>query len=60
MGNNIIPENRVRYAIAKAGNNAAQLRRLLEVAMGTAWDDELEPYRYAGAGAPLRMLKRVG
>ena len=25
-----------------------------------AWDDELEPFRYAGAGAPVRWLHRVG
>ena len=32
----------------------------LDLALGQAWDDELEPFRYAGAGAPVRWLHRVG
>ncbi|HZV27785.1 MAG TPA: DUF3145 family protein, partial [Acidothermaceae bacterium] len=31
------------------------LRRLL----GEPWDDELEPFRYAGDGAPVRWLHQV-
>jgi hypothetical protein len=34
----------------------AQLARLL----GTAWDDELEPFRRAGEGAPVRWLNATG
>jgi hypothetical protein len=32
----------------------------LSAALGQAWDDELEPFRYAGEGAPVRWLHRVG
>jgi hypothetical protein len=32
----------------------------LDKALGTAWDAELEPYRYAGDGAPVTLLTRVG
>ncbi len=32
----------------------------LDLALGQAWDDELEPFRYAGDGAPVRWLHRVG
>ena len=32
----------------------------LDLALGQAWDEELEPFRYAGAGAPVRWLHRVG
>ena len=32
----------------------------LDLALGRAWDDELEPFRYAGEGAPVRWLHRVG
>ncbi|MDK7197587.1 DUF3145 domain-containing protein [Actinotignum sanguinis] len=59
-GNVVIPENRVRAALENAGNDAAEMRRLLDIALGQAWDDELEPFRYAGAGAPVRWLHRVG
>ena len=27
--------------------------------LGRAWDDELEPFRYAGDGAPVRWLHKV-
>jgi hypothetical protein len=29
------------------------------VLLGRAWDDELEPFRYAGDGAPVRWLHEV-
>ncbi|MBE6484121.1 MAG: DUF3145 domain-containing protein [Actinomycetaceae bacterium] len=59
-GNVVVPENRIRAALDQAGDDSAELRRLLDVALGQAWDDELEPFRYAGAGAPVRWLHRVG
>jgi hypothetical protein len=58
-GNALVPEDRVRAALEHAGD-AERLRRELELALGQAWDDELEPFRYAGAGAPVRWLHRVG
>ncbi len=60
IGNVVVPENRVRAAIEQSAGNAEELRRLLDVALGQAWDDELEPFRYAGAGAPVRWLHQVG
>ncbi|MDX5319111.1 MAG: DUF3145 domain-containing protein, partial [Actinomycetes bacterium] len=57
--NGVIPENRIRAALEHAGD-PARLRRELDLALGKAWDDELEPFRYAGAGAPIRWLHRVG
>ncbi len=59
MGNVVVPENRIRAAFERAGDDTDELRRLLDVALGKAWDDELEPYRYAGAGAPIRFLHKV-
>ena len=58
-GNTMIPEDRVRAALEHAGD-AERMRRELDLALGQAWDDELEPFRYAGAGAPVRWLHRVG
>ena len=61
------------YAAAKAGllgmiksialehgRDPARMRAELGLALGQAWDDELEPFRFAGAGAPVRWLHRVG
>ncbi|CAM3831728.1 DUF3145 domain-containing protein [Isoptericola cucumis] len=58
-GNVVVPEDRVRNAL-DAAHDARSVRDALDLALGTAWDDELEPFRYAGAGAPVRWLHRVG
>lgn len=60
IGNVVIPENRIRAALEYADSDPGEMRRLLDLALGQAWDDELEPFRYAGAGAPVRWLHRVG
>ncbi|MCA5894943.1 DUF3145 domain-containing protein [Isoptericola sp. NEAU-Y5] len=58
-GNVVVPEDRVRTALDSA-HDGRSVREALDLALGTAWDDELEPFRYAGAGAPVRWLHRVG
>jgi hypothetical protein len=52
-------EDRIR-AIMAAARAPEALAHALDKAMGTAWDGELEPYRYAGDGAPMTLLTRVG
>ena len=58
-GNIVVPEDRIRAALEHAAD-PMRLRAELDLALGQAWDDELEPFRYAGAGAPVRWLHRVG
>jgi len=41
---------------ALGGSLEAELRLLL----GQPWDDELEPFRHAAAGAPVRWLHATG
>ncbi len=59
-GNTVIPEDRIRYAIEVAGSNTAELHRELRLALGQAWDDELEPFRHSGDGARVIWLHRAG
>jgi len=59
-GNVVIPEDRVRYAMEVAGTNALELHRELRLALGQAWDDELEPFRYAGDDTAVTWLHQVG
>jgi len=59
-GNTVIPEDRVRAALEHAGANAFELHRELRLALGQAWDDELEAFRHAHADAPVVWLTRVG
>ncbi|MBY0177585.1 MULTISPECIES: DUF3145 domain-containing protein [Curtobacterium] len=59
-GNMVVPEDRIRYAMEIAGSNALELHRELRLALGQAWDDELEPFRHAAEGNPVVWLHRVG
>lgn len=58
MGNVVIPEDRVRAALL--ADDLAASRRILQLAVGAQWDEQLEPFRYAGAGVPVRWLHKVG
>ena len=59
-GNVVVPEDRVRAALEAGAGDPCVMRDELDLALGRAWDDELEPFRYAGEGAPVRWLHRVG
>ncbi|WP_308464776.1 DUF3145 domain-containing protein [Rathayibacter soli] len=59
-GNMVVSEDRVRYAMEIAGTNALELHRELRLALGQAWDDELEPFRHASDFAPVVWLHQVG
>ena len=59
-GNMVIPEDRVRYAMEVAGADALELHRELRLALGQAWDDELEPFRHASDLNQVVWLHRVG
>ena len=50
----------MRSALARSAGDAATLAAELDVVLGGDWDRELEPFRYAGDGAPVRWLHKVG
>lgn len=59
-GNIVIGEDRIRYAIDVAAGDAGDLQRELAVALGSAWDDELEVFRHAGDQSSVVWLHKVG
>ena len=59
-GNIVIPEDRIRYAMQVAGADAIELHKELRLALGQAWDDELEPFRHAGQASPVVWMHRAG
>ena len=59
-GNVVIGEDRVRYAMEVAAGDAFELQRELDVALGSAWDEELEPFRHAGDDQQIVWLHKVG
>ena len=58
-GDVLVGEDRLRAAMAEAAALGGDLGETLEVLMGQPWDEELEPFRYAGEGAPVRVLHHV-
>ena len=60
-GDIVIPEDRLRAVMARAARvGAAPLEDELGALLGTAWDNELEPFRRAADGAPVRWLNATG
>lgn len=49
-GNGVLSEDAVRAAIVGAAGDAEHLARELRLALGEAWDEELEPFRRAEEG----------
>ncbi|MFF5566521.1 DUF3145 domain-containing protein [Streptomyces sp. NPDC012623] len=58
-GDILIPEDRLRAALARSQRGETQLETEIAKLLGKPWDDELEPFRYAGEGAPVRWLHQV-
>jgi hypothetical protein len=58
-GDILVGEDRLRAAMAEAAGADVDLAETLESLMGQPWDEELEPFRYAGEGAPVRILHHV-
>jgi hypothetical protein len=59
-GDAVVNEDRLREVLILAQGSPEAVAEMLEELLGTDWDDELEPFRYAGDGAPVRWLHKVG
>jgi hypothetical protein len=59
-GDILVREDRLRSSLARAAADpATDVVSELQALLGKAWDDELETFRYAGEGAPVRWLHQV-
>ena len=58
-GDVLVGEDRLR-ALLGMSPDATALAHGLERLLGSAWDEELEPFREAGEGAPVRWLHAAG
>ncbi|WP_026120481.1 DUF3145 domain-containing protein [Nocardiopsis potens] len=59
-GEVLVPEARLRSAMERAAAQEVDLVEELDRLTGRVWDEELEPFRYAGDGAPVRWLHAAG
>lgn len=58
-GDVLLPEDRVKAAMDRAARGEGTMEAELTRMLGQPWDDELETFRYAGEGAPVRWLHAV-
>jgi hypothetical protein len=58
-GDAVVNEDRLRAAMALSNGDPRVLGEELDALLGLAWDNELEPFRYAGDGASVRWLHKV-
>lgn len=58
-GDVLIPEDRIRAVRVKAAQGEVSIDEALDALLGVKWDEELEPFRHAGEGAPVRWLHQV-
>ncbi len=58
-GDIMVPEDRLRQAAVTAARGGRDLAGSVDDLLGRPWDVELEPFRYAGEGAPVRWLHEV-
>lgn len=58
-GDILIPEDRLKAAVLKAALGETDLLVEVDRLLGKPWDDELETFRHAGDGAPVRWLHQV-
>lgn len=59
-GDIVVREDRLRATLARAAADpAADILTEMHALLGKAWDDELETFRHAGDGAPVRWLHQV-
>jgi hypothetical protein len=58
-GDILIPEDRLKAAVVKSALGDTTINTEIDKLLGKPWDDELETFRYAGDGAPVRWLHQV-
>ncbi len=58
-GDIMIPEDRLKAAVVKSAQGETTLVTEIDKLLGKPWDDELETFRHAGDGAPVRWLHQV-
>jgi hypothetical protein len=59
-GDLLIPEDRIKKVILGEALGGPPLVDALADLLGSDWDSELEVFRHAGEGSPVRWLHRVG
>jgi hypothetical protein len=60
QGNTVVSEDRITYALELAQGDPVGIAKELRLALGRAWDEELEPFRLGSDSASVVWFHRVG
>jgi hypothetical protein len=60
MGDSVVNEDRLRETVRSCDGDQVGLHAAVDALLGVPWDRELEAFRHAGEGAPVRWLHKVG
>ncbi|MDO5677135.1 MAG: DUF3145 domain-containing protein [Propionibacteriaceae bacterium] len=58
-GDILVPEDRLKHAVANDALGSEPLQLALERLLGVPWDEELDVFRFAAEDAPVRWLHQV-
>ncbi|HNV10219.1 MAG TPA: DUF3145 domain-containing protein [Propionibacteriaceae bacterium] len=58
-GDILVAEDRIKAAVAREALGGKGIHAALDELLGRPWDDELEIFRHAAEGAPVRWLHQV-
>ncbi|GAA2748227.1 DUF3145 domain-containing protein [Terrabacter aerolatus] len=59
-GDAVVQEDRLREAMLRTRGDVEALQDEIDLLLGLPWDEELEVFRYAGDGAAVRWMHKVG
>lgn len=59
-GDAVVGEERLKEILMLAQGSPDAIEEMIEEVLGTEWDHELDVFRHAGDGAPVRWLHQVG
>ena len=59
-GDVMVGEDHLREVLRLAQGSPEAFAEMVDELLGKDWDAELEPFRHAGEGAPVRWLHKVG
>jgi hypothetical protein len=59
-GNTVVSEDRIIYALEVAAGDPDEIAKEVRLALGRAWDEELEPFRRGSEQSSVVWFHRVG
>ncbi len=59
-GDPVVTESHLREVLRLSQGSTEAIQEMVDELLGADWEAEIEPFRYAAEGAPVRWLHKVG